>query len=321
MLVTAIEADWLWNFLQRIDGGRSLLSRAQTLAAMPAAQKTALAAWVRTVSALPAQFQPAPPQWPVNRPVARAADWQAFKGLLEAFYEMGFRKGSLPYQPDGTPIATGGVTYADYVSAFRVAHRLNLNPDAREVCVLCGGPLGELPQVDHWINKAVVPLLSVCADNLQLVCGACNEPPNKGQKKVHSNGNFSDWFHPYLRPGNGMLQLGYVLSTRAVRCSATPANQPKADRLDELINLSSRWTIQFKAEYVRQQDLLSRRERKLIDDGKARHTLLDIQNHLQQWAADLSPSEPHHAVHAVLSQSLMQPARAHSWLAELASIT
>ena len=164
VLASAIEANWLWDFLQRVDAGQSLLSRAQMVAIMPPAQKANLATWIQTVSALATQFQPAPTPWPINRPVASKSDWKAFKALMEAFYEKGFR-GGLPYLPNGTPTAADGVKYADYVSAFRNAHRLNPVPHAREVCVLCGGPLGDTPHVDHWIIKSAFPLLSVCADN------------------------------------------------------------------------------------------------------------------------------------------------------------
>ena len=320
VLVTAIEADWLWGLLQRIESGQTLLSRAQTIAALPAAQKIALATWVQAISALPAQFQPGAAVWPVTRPLASKQDWNAFKAMMESVYEKGFVDG-LPYQGDGTPTAAGGVTYAEYVRAFRGAHRLNPNPHAREVCVLCGGPLGDTPHVDHWVTKGAFPLLSVCADNLQLICSTCNEAPNKGQKPVHSAGSFADWFHPYLRSGNGCVQLDYVPPAFAVRCAAAPADQPKASNLDGLLNLSSRWTREFKAEYAKHQDVLHRRERRRIALGQARHSLAEIQQHVQQWTATLSPSEPHHAVHSVLSHALMQPAREQAWLAELALIT
>jgi hypothetical protein len=320
VLATAIEADWLWGLLQRIEFGQTLLSRAQTIAALPAAQKTALATWVQTISALPAQFQPGAAAWPVTRPLASKQDWNAFKALMESFYEKGFVDG-LPYQTDGTPTAAGGVTYAEYVRAFRAAHRLYPNPNGREVCVLCGGPLGDTAHVDHWVTKGAFPLLSVCADNLQLICSTCNEAPNKGQKPVHSGGSFADWFHPYLCPGNGSVQLDYVPTEFAVRCGTAPADQPKASNLDGLLNLSSRWTREFKAEHARQMDVLRRRERRRLAVGQARHSIAEIQEYVQQWAADLSPSEPHHAVHFVLSHALMQPAREQAWLAELALIT
>lgn len=321
VVASVIEADWLWEFLQRVDAGQSLLSRAQALAAMPAAQKAALAAWVQTVSALPTQFLPAPARWPINRPIVTESDWKAFKVLMEAFYEKGFR-GGLPYLPNGTPTAAGGVNYADYVTAFRTAHRLNPAPHAREVCVLCGGPLGDTPHVDHWIIKSAFPLLSVCADNLQLICSTCNEAPNKGDKPVHSAGSFADWFHPYLRPGNGALQLAYVLPEFSVQCSAaTPADQPKAAKLDALLNLASRWTREFKAEYAKHQDVMSRREQRRIRSAQARHTQAEIQSYVQQWQVDLVPSEPHHEVHQTLAAALRDPSRLAAWHSELGLVT
>ena len=199
--------------------------------------------------------------------------------------------------------------------------RLNTNPDAYEVCVLCGGYLGETPHVDHWITNSTFPLLSVCVDNLQLICSTCNEAPNKGEKPVHSNGSFDDWFHPYLRPGNDALRLEYVLSEFAVRCSAVnAADQPKAANLDSLLNLSRRWTREFKAQYVARQDDLRRFERKRVVTGQPKMSLLDLLNHVQAWAEALSPTEPHHEVHSVLGQALAERTRAEVLLADLASI-
>lgn len=320
VLTSGIEANWLWDFLQRIEAGQSLLSRAHSVAAMPAAQKASLAAWIQTVAALATQFQPAPSPWPITCPVASGPDWIAFKELFESFYKKGFES-SLPYLPDGTPTAAGGVNYADYVIAFRDTHRLNPDPHAREICVLCGGPLGDTPQVDHWILESKFPLLSVCADNLCLICSTCNEAPNKGKKSVHSNGSFVDWFHPYLRPGNGSLRLDYVLPDLSVQCSAvTPADQPRATNLNALLNLASRWTREFKAEYARHRDVLSRREQRRIQSAQTRHTQAEIQSYVQQWQADLAASAPHHDVHQTLAAALQVPSRLAAWHAELSLV-
>jgi hypothetical protein len=321
VLASVIEANWLWDFLQRVDVGQSLLSRAQAVAAMPAAQKAALAAWVQAISALATQFQPAPTPWPVNRPVTSESDWKTFKALMEAFYEKGLRSG-LPYLADGTPTAGGGMSYVDYLNAFRATHRLNPDPNAREVCVLCGGPLGDTPHVDHWIVKSAFPLLSVCADNLQLICSTCNEAPNKGDKPVHSAGSFVDWHHPYLRPGNGALKLDYLLPELAVRCTAVaPIDQPKAANLDALLNLSIRWTREFKAEYAKHQDALIRRERRRIQSVQPRHTQAEIQSYVQQWQEDLAFSEPHYEVHQALAAALREPARLAAWHSELSLLS
>lgn len=322
VLASAIEANWLWGLLQRVDRGQSLLSSAQTVAAMPPAQKAALAAWIRAVAALSTQFQPAPTPWPINCPIASESDWKSFRALMEAFYDKGFRGGSLPYLPDGTPAAADGVRYVDYVREFRDAHRQNPAPHAREVCVLCGGPLGDTPHVDHWIIKSAFPLLSVCADNLQLICSTCNEAPNKGDKPVHSDGSFADWFHPYFRPGEGALQMDYTLPELSVRCSARPPiDQPKVEKLDALLNLNSRWTREFKAEYAKHQDVLSRREQRRLQSEQVRHTQVEILSYIQQWQADLTASEPHHEVHQALATALLEPSRLAAWHSELASVS
>jgi hypothetical protein len=314
---SAVEADWLWNFLQRVDAGQALLTHAQTLAGMSAQEKAALHVWVQTVSALSAQFQPAPEAWPVAMPAIAEPAWKAFKTLMEGFYEKGLRSG-LPYRADGTPVAAGGVGYADFVQAFRDTHRLNPDPAAREVCVLCGGPLGQTPEVDHWIAKSAFPLLSVCADNLLPICGECNSTANKGEKAVHSAGSFADWFHPYLRHANGSIHIGYNLQKLAIAVSpGNPADAARVDNLDKLLNLAQRWTRAFKAEYANQQGRLRRTERQRRSEGLPPHTQAEIQAYIQNEQEKLLPTEPHHEIHMVLFAAMLDQARLASWTAEL----
>lgn len=321
VLASVIEANWLWSFLQRVEAGQSLLSRAQTVAAMPTAQKAALSSWIQTVSALALQFQHAQTPWPINQPVTSKSDWKAFKELFESFYKIGFKSG-LPYLPNGIPTVAGGVNYADYVTSFRTIHRLNPNPDAREVCVLCGGSLGDTPQVDHWVLESKYPLLSVCPDNLCLICSTCNEAPNKGQKPVHSNGSFTDWFHPYLRPGNGTVRLKYLLPDFIVKCSpATHADYSKTANLDALLDLGNRWTREFKAEYAKHQDILKRKEQRRVRSAQARYTEAEMRSYIQEWQLDLVASEPHYEVHHTLSTAIQEKERIDAWLADLALVT
>ncbi len=316
-----IEAAWLWAFLNKTDDKRPLLERAQVLAAMPHADKAALLAWGHTVLALADQFQPNPPPWPGQPPAITSVAWRAFKELMEAFYERGL-KAELPYAPDGMPVADGGVNYADFVRAFRKAHHLSIYADAREVCVLCGGPLGATPEVDHWIAKHAFPLLSVCADNLLPICGECNSTSNKGRKKVFDPGGFQAWFHPYLRPGAGAMALGYTPLGPAITLSAVdPADGARVGNLNKLLNLTDRWTREFKAEYAKQQGILKGRERKRVQRGEPRHTQAEVTAFAEAYRDDLLASEPYHEVHHVLANALLEQARLDAWLAELGLVT
>lgn len=314
---TQIEADWLWSFLQRLDSKRALLKRAQVLAGMSSVEKLSLRDWGQSVVTLANQFQPNPHAWPQARPAIPNVAWLAFKELMNAFYEKGLRSG-LPYKPNGAPVANGGVTYSDFVQAFRDAHRLNHDPNAREVCTLCGGELGQTPEVDHWVAKSDFPLLSICADNLLPSCGECNSTTNKGEKPVYTNDSFADWFHPYFRHANGGIQIHYELQNLCILATAVnAADQTKFTNLDKLLNLGTRWTREFKAEYAKQQNILIRREQRRREQGEMPHTQAEIQVHIQNIQADLLPSEPHHEVHRALLAAMLEKARLDAWADEL----
>jgi hypothetical protein len=302
---SAIEGDWLWRLLAGSTGTKALLDKAKRIAGLPPVDKTGLTQWIQAVSALAQHFGPTPPAaLPVNPPNgwgARDERWASFKALMVAFYEEGLR-GGLPYAANGAATADAAlrVNYDQFVREFRAAHRLDPHPDAREVCVLCGGPL-VLPAVDHWLAKTAFPLLAVCADNLLPICGECNVAPQKGQKDVHTGGAFSDWFHPYLRHANGAIRLRYDDAVLAVRVeSATPTDSVKVQNLDSLLNLGQRWTREFKAEYRRLQREAQRRH---IGNVQA------LQQRLMEYRQDLSAAEPHHEVHALLAETLLDPAR------------
>lgn len=315
LVPTQIEANWLWNFLHGRKPTR--LAQAKLIAAMTPGEKQALLDWTDTVVALADQFQPPHSPWPTALPAISAASWTAFKNLMQAFYERGLKSG-LPYKPDGTPVEAGGVCYADYVKAFRDAHRSNPDLDAQEVCVLCGGPLGQTPEVDHWIAKSAFPLLSVCADNLLPICGECNSTANKGEKDVHTAGSFSDWFHPYLRPGNGWVRINYVLSERAVHCVAIVAtDKPKADHLDQLLNLSDRWTRKFKSAYIeKQKELFNLKKR-----GRGPNNLESLQSYLSDYQVAIDETSPDYEVKQALAAAILEPACLNAWHSELGLAT
>lgn len=316
---STIEGDWLWSLLQRKVDERPLLVRAKYIADLADADKLSLAAWVYSVSAVSAHFVHLPQaNLPTDRPINKAA-WAEFKFLMLSFYGKGFYQIGLPYLPNGIPIADEGLwlTYHQFVEIFRKRHRLNPDPNSREVCVLCGGPLTQ-PAVDHWIREGAYPLLSVCADNLLPICGECNEAPNKGQKDVHSSGCFSEWFHPYLRPANGQIQLNYDLHTLSISASAnSPVEAQRVAKLDSLLNLSKRWSLEFKSEYIKQQGELKKREQLRKKQGKTSFTQAEIQDHIQTEQDVLLSTEPHHEVHSRLFSAILEQARLASWQVEL----
>lgn len=316
---SAIEAAWLWALLQREAAKQPLLDRAHRLADMPAAQKQALSTWAQAVADVPLHFQvPPQPNLPTAPPIPPAS-WGDFKTLMLAFYDKGLHQIGLPYLANGEPTNDSSLwlSYHKFRDEFVKANQANPQPDARHVCVLCGGALTQ-PAVDHWIRKGAYPLLAVCADNLLPICSECNEAPNKGEKDVHTGGDFEDWFHPYLRHPNGDIEIHYDLKSLSVLAGAkTAANQAKVANVDKLLNLGKRWTLEFKAEYVKQQDLLVRRELRRRKQGEMPHTQAEIQAHIQTTKADLSPTEPHHEVHRTLLVAMLEKARLDAWRDEL----
>lgn len=318
---SVIEGVWLWALLQREEDRKPLVECARHIADLLPQEKQALAAWVLAVSSVPLHFQ-SPPQTnlPTARPIPKLP-WGQFKTLMLAFYSKGLHQIGLPYMDNGTPTndAAQWLTYHRFREAFLQANRINPGITAIDICVLCGGPLTQ-PEVDHWIYEAAFPLLAVCADNLIPICGECNRAPNKGQKDVHEDGSFTHWFHPYLRQGNAVLRLGYSLPTLSVTCtvnSDSGTDQPKVDNLNNLLNLTDRWTRQLKATYLIKQDEIRRLERWRQQQGQPLITQTELQTCLQRDKSTMSPMEPHYEIRQLLLAAALEKPRLDAWQVEL----
>ncbi|HGM5918035.1 TPA: hypothetical protein ACKP5X_000273 [Stenotrophomonas maltophilia] len=307
---SSIEGAWLWRLLAGTSGTKALLGKAKRIADLPPADKTELEQWINEVSALAQHFGRTPPvTLPVDPPNhwgSREETWKSFRALMVAFYEEGLREG-LPYSANGTPTTAASlrVSYDQFVREFRAAHRLDPHPDAREVCVLCGGAL-VLPAVDHWLAKTTFPLLAVCADNLLPICGECNSAPQKGQKDVHTNGSFNDWFHPYLRHANGAIRLRYDdAALRILVESSTKADSSKVQNLDALLDLGNRWTREFKAEYRRlQREILQFKDR-----SNPQPSAEQLAERIRDYRNRLSDKEPNFEVHSEVVETFLIPER------------
>ena len=317
-----IEAEWLNGFFEKTHESLLLRAAANTIADLSYIEKKALKDWIIACSSISRHFQPAPPntRLPIVQPFEDYpkgdTKWIAFRTLMDAFYERGFREG-LPYRADGKPTALKSerVTYETFRTEFLRAHQLSSDPFAREVCVICGAEMRK-PSVDHWVPKRAYPLLSVCADNLVPICGTCNEKPNKGSKAVHFNGSFNDWFHPYNRHPRGVLHLEYQCSEFRLRVSSTdPDQSSRVENLNRLFKLEARWTREFKAEYCKVKKTMQQRKQVHFKDEKL--SLQMLHDWIGEWSDGLIESEPHFEVHKALSRALMDPVRMSVWLEEL----
>ena len=308
----AIEADWLWKFLTKEDSSQTLLARAQAIADMQDIDKTALLHWAFAVVDVAAQFQLTPAPWPASQPALTKSQWKIFKTLMEAFYEKGL-KGGLPYDQHGNPIASNDVSYAVFKTQFDAAHQRN--PEDLQLCVLCGGEREDQSEFDHWIGKAEIPVLSVHSANLLPICHACNKSGGKGENAVHTNGLFTDWFHPYYRSAYGEAQVQYRLPVMAAHYAALkPVDDEKVKNLDQLVGLTPRWTKRFKAEYR----LVQKSLRSLVKKGDVQNNRIAVQQHLNNEKNRLLPERPWYEVHCCLFTCLLEEARSDAWLIELA---
>jgi len=319
-LPSHIEGNWLWDFLQKKTKKTPLLEHACTVAELSTPHKNALRTWVMAVSNVP-QHLLHPPQanLPTPPPLPKA-EWEHFKILMLAFYSKGLHEIGLPYLDNGTPTNNKimWLTYHRFRDAFLNANRIGNNPDNGNICVICGGAMEQI-DVDHWICEAAYPLLSVCAYNLIPICSVCNKRPNKGTKNVHTDGSFNDWYHPYLRQVKGGLQLNYLLQPKpSVKVSSVfIVDQPKTVNLDSLLNLSDRWTKQFKSEYLNKQDEIRRLKARREQRNGPPLTQADLENKIDEDKEIMSPQSADFEVRQLVCAAILERARLDAWQQEL----
>jgi hypothetical protein len=280
--------DWLWNFLLPRRDKTRLLDAARDVADATRLEKQSLLAWINVAGNVAAQFQPVPPSWSASP--EHLPKWSKFKELMLGFYKKGFNNG-LPFDSEGNP-AVDGVSYKQFVDEFKQLH-------GEQSCVICGGPLGRAPHVDHWVNEASFPVLSIAPDNLLPMCQDCNEAPAKGQKPTFALGvnAFAAWFHPYHRAANGRFELQYDVHQLTVRPHPLdPTESTRVNNLDQLFQLTSTWTRTFKAKYLN----CSKSLRQHIDNGDLAADVVSVAEKLAGWHSDLVPDEPHYLVHGAL---------------------
>ena len=300
---------WLWNFLLPRPNHERLPKAARQLAGQSNTAKARLQVWIKEVRDANRQFKHRHAAWPA--PLKGLPKWNAFKELNEAFYER-LKSVGVPFSTSGKPSKTRRIFYKDFVEQFRKLNGL-------EVCVFCGGPLGN-PKVDHWVSKAKYPLLSIAPHNLTPICHRCNEPPCKGTKDVFQAGAanaFGDWFHPYFRSGFGAYSLIHDWPLTRVEGAATDSTKNlHLQNLQSLLELPNRWTEEFQLKY----DSLRRTLRKKVREGELQVTTVALHAKIAEWHGELDEHRPHYAVHELLLRQAQQPDRLSAWLLDLQEI-
>ncbi|WP_054762620.1 hypothetical protein [Methylomonas koyamae] len=116
--------------------------------------------------------------------------------------------------------------------------------------------------------------------------------------------------------------MGYDQHTASITFSTFDlVDAPKAANLDRLLNLTERWTREFKAEHLKQRRKLMERERQRLEKGQTRQTHGEIENYFQTELEELSAAEPHYEVHQVLFNTILEPCRLAAWKSELEAIS
>jgi hypothetical protein len=268
-----IDLNWVNKFCNWSIKSRSILDRMGAIASLPSDKKTKVIAHygrnIRFVEvfdntiASPALAKSLPDDLS-----DQACD--AYKDFFEMFYDPIFYK-SKGYSINATEL-NGDPFHKDvYLETYR-----NVNPTIK-VCPLCDGDM-DGAELDHWLAKKHLPELNCHPQNLIEICGACNSRTNKGEKPAldtTSANPFDQWPHPHLNPlvGQFDIQIDNDIPRLA---SIEPDIQAKLDNFDSLINLSKRWSRQYRIQTKRVENKLRghrRKHRIVFNDDTLREKL------------------------------------------------
>lgn len=225
----------------------SMLTRMQALARLPTQDRQQCLAHFTCNLQFQAAFDPSA-QPAAIKPCKSGLSQRAavaYRDFLEAFYWLVLENG-VPVGGDGSP-------GPDFKRSDVTKSAQDANPKLR-VCPLCdGGKDGS--ELDHWLPKEAFPELSCHPYNLVEICAACNGRENKGTKSVldaDAVEPFSEWFHPYLRSAQGTFFITINKGMVALE-ALDSANCLRIENLDRLVNLSSRWTNEYRTQFKRVQ--------------------------------------------------------------------
>lgn len=262
-----INPRWIERFCRRRKDHKSILDRMKDIAGLsPLAKRAIIRHYdnnLRYLEAFSTTSQSPPTTRSVPENWAKSTS-SKYYDFFEMFYEIGYMIN-----------ASDGELFSikNYLEAYRLS-----NSELR-VCPLCDGSMDD-PEFDHWLARNYLPELNCHPQNLVEVCGACNGPRNKHGKVTFDDGQtnpFAKWFHPHLRPAIGNYRVEKQ-SSGIKLVSNDLTTQERLDKLDQLLNLSTRWAPKW-------QIKMKRVEFKLRTAISKKHALDENQlmQMLQDW--------------------------------------
>ena len=297
-----IDAAWIRRFCGWAKAGRSVIARMQAVASLPAHDKHALLGHYRVNLRFHEAFYENPGSTPPTTPLhdqfsAHAAG--AYRNFFEMFYAPIF------YRDKGYPIDAEDLngepfTRDHYLHAYRTTN------DRTHVCPTCDGSM-DGAELDHWLAKKHLPELNCHPENLVEICSACNGPANKGGKLAldgASSDPFDDWFHPHLRSAAGAYAVSVEKGKPRLVSPLTKA-QTRLDTFSDLVNLSSRWENEYRAQFkcIAQRIRHRRRVGRTLDEPA-------LLSQLASWKTDAETEQglrPHQLLETALLSVALDP--------------
>ena len=298
-------AEWTKRFCAWLKNGKSILDRMQGVAALPGTAKQALLAHYEINLRYPEAFEATLPRPPATTPLpgrlsADAAG--AYQDFFELFYAPIFYR-SKGYPIDAEDLNGQAFTKDQYLEAYRAA-----NPNMK-VCPTCDGSM-DGAQLDHWLAQKHLPELNCHPQNLVVICDSCNNPTNKGQKLALDTAEadpFGNWFHPYLRSAVGQSEIK-IEDGEPSLVSDDPSVQTRLDKFSGLMNLTKRWTKEYRTQFKGIEQRVRnhcRKGRKFDERG--------LMSQLESWKIDAEAEQgirPHKLLEMALL-SLAMDASSH----------
>ena len=269
---------WVERFCTWSKEKKSVLDRMRGVAGLPAVDKQSLVAHYERNLRYPDAFNAALPAPPATTPLKdrlSANGATAFCDFFELFYSPIF------YRKKGYPIVAPDLNGKPFTKDRYLAACHAANPDMK-VCPLCDGSM-DGAELDHWLVQKHLPELNCHPQNLLEVCGACNSRTNKGEKLAMDKvpaAPFDNWFHPHLRPAVGLFAVK-IQHGKPTLVSDDPVIQGRLDSFNGLINLSKRWTDEYRNQCKRiEQRIRHHRRRGIAFDEKK------LRAKLESWKTD-----------------------------------